>query len=1245
MDSLRWIAFYFDELLRDRLPRLARIRKSAQEISMSRRFAVLLFALSLTFVYTPPPANGQSPAGISALPRLVRFGGTAKDLNGDALTGVVGITFALYGEQTGGAALWLETQNVTADSNGHYTALLGSTNPDGLPPELFTSVEARWVGVQISGQAEQPRVLLVSAPYAFKAGDAETIGGLPPSAFVMASPVQAENASSTGVPTTAKTKAPTNSGTANYIPIFTDDSGDLGNSGMFQTTTGIGIGTRSPIATLDVGEHGTINGGTVNAVNINAAGSIFGGSVFGLSVNASSGPFGGYRMDEQLFASGSSGTTSAFLGFAGNKSAFAAGKSDTATGFGSLALLDGGNLNTANGFQALATNANGNNNTAMGAQALYSSTGNDNTATGFQALYSDTNGWDNTASGYQSLYFNTSGSSNTASGYESLYSNTLGTFNTASGERALEQNITGAWNTADGSHALQSNVAGNFNTGVGYEALSNSTGSNNTGLGYGAGGTTGAFTGSLNTFLGAHANSGAANNSFSNATAVGANALVDESNAMVLGSIAGVNGGTGNVNVGIGTTTPAYPLDVAGTIRSSVGGFMFPDGTVQTTSASGGGGGGGTITGVTAGAGLTGGGTSGNVTLSLANPGPFATLGTNSFTGNQSVNGNLTASGVVTGSGYQIGSFLFAYGSYASANAFLGFSGNTTTTGNVNTAVGENSLLNNTTGSNNTAVGYALFGNTTGSNNAGVGVNTLINNTTGAFNSAIGSFAGQVLDGTPGTGLNDTGLGSGTAFGTGSLSNATAVGSNAEVTESNALVLGAITGVNGGASVNVGIGTTAPQYPLDVQGAGNFAGGLILPSTGNSATSGSPSNPLDLIASASNGTTASSQTFRWQTLNADGATPSANLNLLFGSSGSTPQPTGLSVAPNGIVTFVSAQTFNGTQGPQGPPGPQGPAGAPGSTGPQGPIGATGPAGPQGPQGPAGGVSLAAMRAALLQWYPQTFSVGQGPIAVAFDGSNIWTANFYAASVTELQASTGAVIGTYGVGQEPLALAFDGANMWVANSDSGTVTKLQVSNGAVIGTYTAGSYPAGLAFDGVNIWVTNDANPGTVTKILASTGAVVGSYAAGANPYEIAFDGTNIWVVNSANASTVTELLASTGAIVATYSLYNPSAIAFDGANMWITLGDGTVTVLAAATGTGVATYVVRTPSAIAFDGTNMWITNGGYPNPTVTKMLASTGAVQGVYPVGNQPFGIAFDGSSMWVANNGSNTVTRISAN
>ena len=41
-------------------------------------------------------------------------------------------------------------------------------------------------------------------------------------------------------------------------------------------------------------------------------------------------------------------------------------------------------------------------------------------------------------------------------------------------------------------------------------------------------------------------------------------------------------------NVGIATTTPTYPLPVAGVSHSSTGGFRFPDGTTQTTAASAG---------------------------------------------------------------------------------------------------------------------------------------------------------------------------------------------------------------------------------------------------------------------------------------------------------------------------------------------------------------------------------------------------------------------------------------------------------------------------------------------------------------------------------------------------------------------------------------------------------------------------------------------------------------------------------
>jgi hypothetical protein len=150
----------------------------------------------------------------------------------------------------------------------------------------------------------------------------------------------------------------------------------------------------------------------------------------------------------------------------------------------------------------------------------------------------------------------------------------------------------------------------------------------------------------------------------------------------------------------------------------------------------------GTITGVTAGTDLTGGGTSGTVTLDLNTTKVPQLAASNTFTGNQTVNGNLSATGVVTGSSYQIGSNLFAFGSFANQNAFLGFAGNTTMTGGDNTAIGLDALHSNTQGYGNMASGaYALYSNTTGIGDTASGAFALYANTTGTGNTATGSDA------------------------------------------------------------------------------------------------------------------------------------------------------------------------------------------------------------------------------------------------------------------------------------------------------------------------------------------------------------------------------------------------------------------------------------------------------------------------------------------------------------------------
>jgi len=216
-----------------------------------------------------PVLNAQqstpSPASSTVVPKLVNFSGRAADAQGKALSGIAGVTFAIYKDQNDGAPLWLETQNVQADARGNYTVQLGATKPDGLPLELFSSGEARWLGVRVNGGEEQPRVLLLSVPYALKAADAETLGGLPASAFMLAAPPA--SMTSTSIPAaatpqplvTGTTPVTTAGGTVNKLAKF-DASADITNSQVFDNGTNVGIGNTAPGAKLDVSGTGIFRG-------------------------------------------------------------------------------------------------------------------------------------------------------------------------------------------------------------------------------------------------------------------------------------------------------------------------------------------------------------------------------------------------------------------------------------------------------------------------------------------------------------------------------------------------------------------------------------------------------------------------------------------------------------------------------------------------------------------------------------------------------------------------------------------------------------------------------------------------------------------------------------------------------------------------------------------------------------------------------------------------------------------------
>lgn len=168
------------------------------------------------------------------------------------------------------------------------------------------------------------------------------------------------------------------------------------------------------------------------------------------------------------------------------------------------------NTNLAVGQQALNNNNTGFSNIVYGSQALYSNTaGYDNSALGDHALFSNIDGIENTSIGNGTLYYNVSGYGNTAVGNGALLNN-----------GAVPNPIAGpeaSYNSANGFFALYNNSTGAYNTAMGTATLNNNT------------------TGSYNTSIGAYSEVAAEN--LTNATAVGANSLVNSSNKIRLGDV------------------------------------------------------------------------------------------------------------------------------------------------------------------------------------------------------------------------------------------------------------------------------------------------------------------------------------------------------------------------------------------------------------------------------------------------------------------------------------------------------------------------------------------------------------------------------------------------------------------------------------------------------------------------------------------------------------------------------------
>jgi hypothetical protein len=119
---------------------------------------------------------GSLLAGLCAaaqVPQKLGYQGKLLKLDGTPENGSVSMTFTLFDAASGGTNLWSETRSVTV-VNGFFAVFLGDQTT--LPYSVMSGAE-RHLEISVGGSALTPRQRVTSVAYAYKARDADTVGG------------------------------------------------------------------------------------------------------------------------------------------------------------------------------------------------------------------------------------------------------------------------------------------------------------------------------------------------------------------------------------------------------------------------------------------------------------------------------------------------------------------------------------------------------------------------------------------------------------------------------------------------------------------------------------------------------------------------------------------------------------------------------------------------------------------------------------------------------------------------------------------------------------------------------------------------------------------------------------------------------------------------------------------------------------------------------------------------------------
>lgn len=196
------------------------------------------------------------------------------------------------------------------------------------------------------------------------------------------------------------------------------------------------------------------------------------------------------------------------------------------------------------------------------------------------------------------------------------------------------------------------------------------------------------------------------------------------------------------------------------------------------------------------------------------------------------------------------------------------------------------------------------------------------------------------------------------------------------------------------------------------------------------------------------------------------------------------------------------------------------------------------------------------------------------------------------------------------GSCPSDLAWDGRDLWVADWNRAVIYRVRAADGSVRDSLKApGFRPQGLAWVDGYLYVSDDLAK-RIYRVDPKSGMVLASYETpGEGPAGLASDGRTLWLVDRAER-TIYQLIPRDGTILNYFTSphRDPRGLAYDGAYLWvsdrlkdeiymITPTDGTVIVVLKSPG--------PFPSGLAYGKDRLWVAD--FENRTIDALAVRDG--------------------------------------